>query len=81
MDPIDGAIAVIMVITAAGGVWIPGTLAKGLVAKWTQPKVAPPDSGEIQELRDALSQLAGEVGELHERIDFAERLITANHDM
>jgi hypothetical protein len=40
MDPIDGAIALIMVITTAGGVWILGTLARGLVTKWTQPKVA-----------------------------------------
>ncbi len=80
MDPIDGAIAAIMVITTAGGVWILGTLAKGLVTKWTQPKMAAPDAEEMRELRDAISQLAGEVGELHERIDFAERLITANRD-
>jgi hypothetical protein len=80
MDPIDGAIALIMVITTAGGVWILGTLARGLVTKWTQPKVATPDTEEIQELRGAISQLAGEVGELHERIDFTERLITANRD-
>ena len=58
---------------------IPG-LALVLVTKWTQPKVAASDTEEVQELRDAISQLAGEVGELHERIDFAERLITANRD-
>jgi len=80
MDPFDGAMALTMVISSVGGVWILGMLAKGLVTKWAQSKVTPPDPEEIQELRDAISQLAGEVGELHERIDFAERLITANRD-
>ena len=81
MDPIDGAIALIMVVTSTGMVWILGTLAKGLVTKWNQPKGSVSDAEEMQELRDAISQIAGEVGELHERIDFSERLIAANRDV
>lgn len=78
MDPIDAAIAAVIVVVTTGGVWIVGTLAKGLVTKWTQPKeVRGVDPEDIEELREAIGQLAGEMSEVHERLDFAERMITA----
>ena len=34
----------------------------------------------LRELRDAFGQLAAKVGGLHERMDFAERLINAHRE-
>ena len=75
MDPIDGAIAVIMIMSVGGGLWMMGTITKALVSKWQRPRAI--GDNEAAELREAIGHLANEVGELHERLDFAERMISA----
>ena len=73
MDPIDGAIAVVIVMSVGGGIWMLGTITKALVSKWQRPREIAAD--EAAELREAIGRLANEVGELQERVDFTERVI------
>jgi len=53
--------------------------ARALLKKWTQPKAELP-AADVALLRDAVEQLAGEVSELHERLDFAERVLASQRD-
>ena len=79
MDPVDVAIAVSIVTVVAGGVTILGVSVLALLKKWTQGRPELPPT-EVARLRDAVEQLAGEVSELHERLDFAERVLAAERD-
>ncbi len=76
MDPIDVGIAAVMVLSVGGGMWILGTIVRAWVKRWGKPAGAI-EAGEARELRDAMTRLAGEVDELHERVDFAERMLSA----
>ena len=79
MDPVDIAIAVSIVTVVAGGMTILGVSALAFLKKWTRPKPELPPA-EAERLRDAVAQLAGEVSELHERLDFAERVLANQRD-
>jgi hypothetical protein len=78
-DPIDVAIAVSIVIGARGAFTIVGVTAAALLKRWSRAK---PSLGpaEAHELRHAITQIAAEVSELHERVDFTERMLTSQRD-
>jgi hypothetical protein len=76
-DPIEIAIAVVIVVASVGGLGMLWTLVRGLVRKWAQPPV---NQEALDDLRHAVQRLSAEVGELHERMDFAERMLAAQRE-
>jgi hypothetical protein len=76
-DPMEIAIAVVIVIVSMGGVGMLWVLVRGLVRKWTQPAVG---QEALDGLKHTVQQLSAEVGELHERLDFAERMLAAHRE-
>ena len=79
MDPIDIGIAVAIITVTGGGVAILLQFTRALVVKWTRPKVAV-GPGEAEELRHAISRLAGDVSDLNERLDFTERVLATERE-
>jgi len=77
-DPVNIAIAVVIVVASIGSVGILWTLVRGLIRRWTTQ--VPADGQAMQELRQTVRQLSAEVMELHERLDFAERVLTARKE-
>ena len=43
-------------------------------------RVAPRDDGDVQELREEVEELRRQLGEVQERLDFAERVIARPRD-
>ena len=76
-DPIDIAIAVVIVISSLGAVSMLWMLARGWMRKWSQPAVG---QEVVESLKHSVQQLSAEVGELHERMDFAERMLAAHRE-
>jgi hypothetical protein len=76
-DPIEIAIAVVIVIASIGGLGMLWMLVRGLVRKWAQP---PASQEVLEDLRVTVQRLSAEVGELHERMDFAERMLAAQRE-
>ena len=62
---------------ATGLVILTRAFAQRLAGGQREPEVA---SAEVAELRDSVQHLTGRVGELEERIDFAERLLARERD-
>jgi len=62
---------------ASGFVILMRAWAQRLSASQREPEVSPAD---VAELRDGVQHLGGRVGELEERIDFAERLLARERD-
>ena len=77
MDPIELGIAGMMLIVTAGASMVGVMLVKAATERWKR-QVTAPDAEIIADLREAVGRLAGEVGELHERMDFAERMLASN---
>jgi hypothetical protein len=76
-DPVEIAIAVVIVVASLGGLGMLWMIVRGLVRKWTQPAVG---QETLDGLKHAVQQLSAEVGELHERMDFAERMLAAHRE-
>ncbi len=78
-DPIEIAIAVLIGVSSLGVLTVAGAVAWGLIQRWERPR---PVMGEAEatKLREAVDHLASEVSELHERIDFAERVLAAHRE-
>jgi hypothetical protein len=76
-DPIEIAIAVVIVVASLGGLGMLWMLVRGLVRKWTQP---PASQEVLEDLKHSVQRLSAEVGELHERMDFAERMLAAQRE-
>ena len=79
MDPIDIGIGVAIITVVGGGVAILLNVTRAALAKWTRPRPAV-GPGEAEELRHAITQLAAEVSELHERVDFTERVLASERE-
>jgi hypothetical protein len=73
-DPIEIAVALLISLSSIGVLGVTGALAFGLIRRWSRPAPELP-SAELDELRKAMDHLAGEVTDLHERVDFAERVL------
>jgi hypothetical protein len=76
MDPIEVGTAWAIVILSGGGMIVLGMFARALLKKWSMPKGELPLE-EVERLRQAVEDLAIDVGELHERMDFAERVLSS----
>lgn len=76
-DPMEIAIAVVVVLSSLGAISILWMLVRGLVRKWTQPALNP---AAVQDLQQSVQRLTDEVGELHERMDFAERMLAQHRE-
>ena len=72
------AIAWAIVIFTGGLVATAFTLAR----RWRSAAshASPPPSGELAELREAVSRMSGDLAELQERLDFAERLLAKQRE-
>lgn len=79
MGPVEVAIAVSIVTVVTGGLVILVVSARTLLNRPTRPRPAAPP-GDVARLRDAVEQLAGDVSELHERLEFAERVLASQRD-
>lgn len=79
MDIIELAVAIAILAGSVGGVAIGGMLVWAALKKGTRPRGVI-DSGELGELRGAVDQLASEVAELQERVDFAERVLASHRE-
>jgi flagellar basal body-associated protein FliL len=77
-DPINIAIAVVMVVASVGCFGILWVLVRSWIRRWGGG--APADTQAIQELRHTVHQLGAQVTELEERLDFAERVLTARKE-
>lgn len=78
MNPFDLGLGLAVVIGSAGAVGVALMVARAVLRKWSQPPQARP-AAEIRELRQVVTDLAAEVTELQERLDFAERML-ARHE-
>jgi hypothetical protein len=78
-DPIQIAVAVLIGVSSLGVFTVAGAFAWGLIRRFERPKPVMGDA-EATRLRQAVEQLAGEVSELHERLDFAERVLAAGRE-
>jgi hypothetical protein len=76
-DPMEIAIAMAVVVVSLGGVSMLWLLVRGLIRKWTQPAAGPE---ALEGLKHSVQQLSAEVAELHERLDFAERMLAAQRE-
>ncbi len=73
-DPIEIAVAVLISLSSVGILGVTGALAWGLIRRFDRPRPVLP-SAELDELRKSIDHLAGEVADIHERVDFAERVL------
>jgi flagellar biosynthesis/type III secretory pathway M-ring protein FliF/YscJ len=76
--PMEVAVAVVVIVAAVGSIVILWTLVRGLIRKWSAPPAA--DVPAVQELQQSVRRLQAEVGELQERLDFAERVLTSRSE-
>lgn len=76
MDPIEVGTAWAIVILSGGGMIVLGIFARALLKKWSTHSQAIP-AEDVERLRRAVEDLALEVGDLHERMDFAERVLSS----
>ena len=76
-SPMEIAIAVVVVLGSLGCLSILWMLARGWMRRWTQP-VIPQQA--FDEVRQSVRQLSAEVSELHERLDFAERVLSSRRE-
>jgi hypothetical protein len=72
---IAGAVAV--VVATIGTFAILLGFVRALQRKWARPAL---DDSAVEDLRHRVQQLSAEVGELQERVDFAERVLAAKPD-
>jgi hypothetical protein len=76
---IEIAIAWAIVIATLGGAVSIVTFARAKFRATAQPGQG--DSEELASLRDTVHRLSGEVADLHERVDFTERLLAKQRDV
>ena len=77
----------VMALTAGAAIVLRGPMGKALAewirgwshteAKWIEAKAAP---GEVAELRGDVEELRHQLADLHERLDFAERLLAKTRE-
>lgn len=73
--PMDIAVAIAIVVGTVGVVGTGFVLIRAVVKRWLTPPAMPSAVPELAELREAVGQLSAEIAELHERMDFTERVL------
>lgn len=76
---IDIGLGIAFVLGSLGAVGIGFMFVRGVLRKWDRPATLA--SAEAQELRRTVSELAAEVAELHERVDFTERMLASRQEV
>jgi ubiquinone biosynthesis protein UbiJ len=72
--------SIAVVLATLGGVTGALMLIRALAQRLARPHQEALPSAEVAELHDTVQHLTGRVGELEERIDFAERLLARERD-
>ncbi len=74
-----------MILVAVGTVYVAVLIARGLVGRWLAPR--PHGGPDVSALQENVQRMSGEladvhqqVGDLQERVDFAERLLARQRD-
>lgn len=79
MDPIEWGIGVAIASGSVGTMMMAILVLRTLLRRWSRrPPTLP--SQEVNELRAGLDRLAQDVAELHERVDFTERIMSRERD-
>lgn len=79
MDWFESATKMVVLLTMLVGLSVVVRVA--IKGGWRRPGVPDPvRPGEVDELRRAVERLTGEVAELQERVDFAERMLTQQRE-
>jgi hypothetical protein len=76
--PMEIAMAVVVVAATVGSIVILWMLVRGLLRKWSSPPAV--DVPAVLELQQSVRRLEAEVGELQERVDFAERVLATRSE-
>jgi cytochrome c biogenesis protein ResB len=79
-DPMQVAIAIMVVVAASGLVGSVLMLVKAWVRRIANVGGADAVTPEVMELRDTVQHMAGQLAEVEERLDFAERLLARERD-
>jgi hypothetical protein len=69
-----------LILTVGVTVILRGPLGRALADRLAARSAAHPDDGALQELRHEVEDLRGALGEVQERLDFAERLLVKRRD-
>ena len=80
MDPVDISVALSIFMGSTGVVAIALMAARVVLRRWSTRKVDPPGNEAVRELQEAVGRLSEEIVDLHERMDFAERLVAASRE-
>jgi hypothetical protein len=80
MDPIDWGIGVAIASGSIGSIVMATLILRAALARWVKPSRNAP-SHQLEEMRAGLNRLTDEVAELHERLDFAERVLARQRDL
>jgi hypothetical protein len=79
MGPIEWGIGVAIASGSVGTMIMAILVLRTLLRRWSGRPPALP-SHEVNELRAGLDRLGQDVAELHERVDFTERIMSREHD-
>jgi hypothetical protein len=76
LDPIEIAIGLSIFVGSSGAVALVLMAGRAWLGRWSIPKVEASDE-DARELHEAVGRLSAEIADLHERLDFAERMLAA----
>jgi hypothetical protein len=75
-DWFEQTMKLLVVVTTGGGIWL---AFRAVMGRLRGGRARERDSAELGQLRESVQRLTGEVAELQERVDFAERLLAQQH--
>jgi hypothetical protein len=79
LDPIEIAIGLSIFVGSTGTVALVLMVARAALGRWSSPRVESPDEG-VRKLEEAIGRLSEEITDLHERTDFAERVLATQRE-
>ena len=82
-EALAAMVVMLVTVTIGATIVLRGALGKALADRIAGRRVSEPAASrdqEISELRDDLEDVRGQVAELQERVDFAERLLTQQRE-
>ena len=76
----NGEEFVMMLLILGGGIWVVRPVVSALAKRIAREHAPPADTREREAILEELQRLRQEIGELAERMDFAERLLAKPRD-
>jgi hypothetical protein len=73
VDFFENAMKLLVIGVSAGGMWLAYSVIRVWIGKMERGAAS---SNDVRELRESVQRLTSELGELQERVDYAERLLT-----